>query len=145
MKISDYLTKNDVLPQLSASSREDVIKEMVGHLEKSGKIDDPEGLVSILLDREVLGSTGIGHGVAIPHGRLKGLDEILLVFGRSPDGVNFDAHDGELVNLFSSSWLLRIRQGFTLKPSPGSHGSSRIPSAAKPCSILMTAAPSIES
>ena len=100
MKIVDYLTQNDVLPQLQATTREDVIKEMVAHLKESGKIDDPEGLVSILLDREMLGSTGIGHGVAIPHGRLKGLNEILLVFGRSPDGVDFDAHDGELVNLF---------------------------------------------
>lgn len=100
MKIADYLTENDVLPQLHASSREGVIKEMVAHLKESGKIDDPDGLVNILLDREVLGSTGIGHGVAIPHGRLKGLDEILLVFGRSSEGVDFDAHDGEPVHLF---------------------------------------------
>ena len=100
MKITDYLTENDVLPLLKASSREGVVKEMVAHLKGTGKIDDPEGLVNILLDREVLGSTGIGHGVAIPHGRLGGLNEILLVFGRSPEGVDFDAHDGEPVNLF---------------------------------------------
>lgn len=100
MKIVDYLSENDVLSRLHASSREGVIKEMVDHLKQSGKIDDPEKLVNILLDREMLGSTGIGHGVAIPHGRLSGLDEILLVFGRSPEGVDFDAHDGEPVNLF---------------------------------------------
>jgi PTS system nitrogen regulatory IIA component len=100
MKIVDYLTENDVLSRLHASTREGVIDEMVAHLKESGKIDDPEGLVSILLDREMLGSTGIGHGVAIPHGRLKGLDEILLVFGRSPEGIEFDAHDGAPVNLF---------------------------------------------
>ena len=100
MKIVDYLTENDVLSRLHASSREGVIQEMVAHLTESGKIDDPEGLVNILLDREMLGSTGIGHGVAIPHGRLSGLNEILLVFGRSPDGVDFDAHDGEAVNIF---------------------------------------------
>jgi PTS system nitrogen regulatory IIA component len=99
MKITDYLTENDILSRLHASSREGVIKEMVAHLKDSGKIDDPEGLVTILLDREMLGSTGIGHGVAIPHGRLSGLNEILLVFGRSPEGVDFDAHDGEPVNL----------------------------------------------
>jgi PTS system nitrogen regulatory IIA component len=100
MKIVDYLKENDVLSRLHASTREGVIDEMVAHLKESGKIEDPEGLVSILLDREMLGSTGIGHGVAIPHGRLKGLDEILLVFGRSPEGVEFDAHDGAPVNLF---------------------------------------------
>jgi len=100
MKIVDYLTENDVISRLNASTREGVIDEMVAHLKDSGKIDDPEGLVTILLDREMLGSTGIGHGVAIPHGRLSGLSEILLVFGRSPEGIDFDAHDGEPVNLF---------------------------------------------
>jgi PTS system nitrogen regulatory IIA component len=100
MKIIDYLSENDILSHLQASSREGVIKEMVAHLKDAGKIEDPEELVNILLDREVLGSTGIGHGVAIPHGRLGGLDEILLVFGRSPEGVDFDAHDGEPVKLF---------------------------------------------
>lgn len=100
MKILDYLSEDDILSRLQASSREGVIREMVDHLKESGKIDDPETLVNILLDREVLGSTGIGHGVAIPHGRLGGIDDILLVFGRSPEGVDFDAHDGEPVNLF---------------------------------------------
>ena len=100
MKIVDYLTENDVLSRLNATTREGVIDEMVAHLKESGRIDDPDGLVNILLDREMLGSTGIGHGVAIPHGRLSGLTDILLVFGRSPGGVDFDAHDGEPVNLF---------------------------------------------
>ena len=100
MKIVDYLTENDVLSRLHATSREDVIKEMVDHLKESGKITNADELVKILLERELLGSTGIGHGVAIPHGRLSGLDEILLVFGRSPEGIDFDAHDGKPVNLF---------------------------------------------
>ena len=100
MKITDYLTENDVLTQLTATTREGVIREMVDHLKASGKIEDAEALVQILLDREMLGSTGIGHGVAIPHGRLGGLNEILLVFGRSVEGVDFDAHDGNPVSLF---------------------------------------------
>jgi mannitol/fructose-specific phosphotransferase system IIA component (Ntr-type) len=105
MKIVDYLTENDVLSRLNATTREGVIDEMVAHLKESGKIDDPEGLVNILLDREMLGSTGIGHGVAIPHGRLSGLNEILLVFGRSTT-VNPSI-------FFSFSWHLRIRPVFT--------------------------------
>ncbi len=100
MKIVDYLKEEDVLSHLHESTREGVIKEMVDHLQKSGRIEDSEELVNILLDREMLGSTGIGHGVAIPHGRLRGLKEILLVFGRSPEGIDFDAHDGDPVNLF---------------------------------------------
>ena len=100
MRIVDYLTEADILPDLQATSREEVLREMVEHLLNAGKIKDANGLVQILLDREMLGSTGIGHGVAIPHGRLAGLNEILLVFARSEKGVNFEAHDGKPVNLF---------------------------------------------
>ena len=100
MRITDYMTEADVLPDLDASNREDVLKEMVRHLTEAGKVENGDELVQILLDREMLGSTGIGHGVAIPHGRLPGLKEILLVFGRSQKGDEFDAHDGKPVNLF---------------------------------------------
>jgi len=100
MRIVDYLTETDILPDLQATSREEVLGEMVEHLLEAGKIKDADGLVQILLEREMLGSTGIGHGVAIPHGRLGGLKEILLVFGRSEKGVEFEAHDGNPVNLF---------------------------------------------
>ena len=100
MRIVDYMTEADILPDLQAVAREDVLREMVGHLLGAGKIKDAGGLVQVLLEREMLGSTGIGHGVAIPHGRLAGLKEILLVFGRSENGVEFEAHDGKPVNLF---------------------------------------------
>jgi PTS system nitrogen regulatory IIA component len=100
MRIVDYLAEMDILPHLQANSREGVLREMVEHLFSSGKIKDADGLIQTLLDRETLGSTGIGHGVAIPHGRLAGLEDILLVFGRSDNGVEFEAHDGEPVNLF---------------------------------------------
>lgn len=100
MRIAEYMTEADILPDLQATSREDVLREMVEHLLETGKIKDGDGLVQILLDREMLGSTGIGHGVAIPHGRLAGLKEILLVFGRSEKGVQFEAQDGKPVTLF---------------------------------------------
>lgn len=100
MRIAEYMTEVDILPDLQATSREDVLREMVEHLLETGKIKDGDGLVQILLDREMLGSTGIGHGVAIPHGRLAGLKEILLVFGRSEKGVQFEAQDGKPVTLF---------------------------------------------
>jgi PTS system nitrogen regulatory IIA component len=100
MRITDYMTEADILPDLQASTREGVLQEMVRHLSDEGKISDPSGLVQILLEREALGSTGIGYGVAIPHGRLPGLKEILLVFGRSGEGIEFDAQDGKPVKLF---------------------------------------------
>jgi PTS system nitrogen regulatory IIA component len=100
MKIVDYLTVNDVIPDMSSPSADDVLKEMSAHLQTAGKIDQVDELVTILQEREKLGSTGIGNGVAIPHGRLKGLTDILLVFGRSSRGVDFEAHDDEPVHLF---------------------------------------------
>jgi len=100
MRITDYMTEADILPDLQASTREEVLQEMVRHLSEEDKIRDPSGLVQILLEREALGSTGIGYGVAIPHGRLPGLKEILLVFGRSGKGIEFDAQDGKPVKLF---------------------------------------------
>ncbi|MDF1534941.1 MAG: PTS sugar transporter subunit IIA [bacterium] len=100
MKIVDFLTFSDVISDLRATTREGVLREMVDHLKEAGKITDSNRLVEILLDREMLGNTGIGYGVAIPHGRLEGLKDILLVFGKSVDGIEFDAHDGQPVNLF---------------------------------------------
>ena len=100
MRISEYMTESDILPDLQADSRETVLREMVEHLFNTGKVKDADELIQVLLDREMLGSTGIGHEVAIPHGRLAGLKEILLVFGRSEKGVPFDAHDGKPVRLF---------------------------------------------
>lgn len=100
MRITDYMTEGDILPDLKASTREEVLQEMVEHLSREGKVKDAAGLVHILIEREMLGSTGIGHGVAIPHGRLPGLKDILLVFGRSEKGIEFEAHDGKPVNLF---------------------------------------------
>ena len=100
MKIVDYLSPENVLPELSARTGDGVLEELAQHLKSTGKINDAASLVEILRDREKLGSTGIGHGVAIPHGRLRGLKEIIIAFGRSVQGIDFDAHDGQPVNLF---------------------------------------------
>lgn len=100
MKIVDYLSPENVLPELSARTGDGVLEEFAQHLKSTGKIGDAASLVEILRDREKLGSTGIGHGVAIPHGRLRGLKEIIIAFGRSVQGIDFDAHDGQPVNLF---------------------------------------------
>jgi PTS system nitrogen regulatory IIA component len=57
-------------------------------------------MIEVLLDREKLGSTGIGDGIAIPHGKLKGLDSLVIAFGRSHDGIDFDSIDGKPVHIF---------------------------------------------
>ena len=100
MKISDMLLEDCVLPNLKATSKTAAIQELAQALAQSYPEAGVEELTKILLDREKLGSTGIGSGVAIPHGKLASLDKIIAAFGRSEAGVNFDSQDGEPAHLF---------------------------------------------
>ncbi|MFH1715591.1 MAG: PTS sugar transporter subunit IIA [Elusimicrobiota bacterium] len=99
MKILDFLSKDLVTVDLKASTKKDVITELVDLLHKSGKIKEKNNVVNILMEREDLGSTGIGQGIAIPHGKSDLVDSIYAAFGVSKKGVNFDALDGEPVHL----------------------------------------------
>ena len=98
MKISDILTENRVIPELISDSKTDTIRELVKVLPE--KDFDTESLVQVLLEREQLGSTGIGDGVAIPHGKLSNIDKLIASFGRSAKGINFDSLDGKPTHLF---------------------------------------------
>jgi PTS system nitrogen regulatory IIA component len=100
MKITELLKKEFILEQLKAKSKPEVLAELAGVFIK-GKIKfDSGAMLRALLEREKLGSTGIGDGIAIPHGKLAGLDEILVAFGRSREGIAFEALDGKPVHLF---------------------------------------------
>jgi PTS system nitrogen regulatory IIA component len=100
MKITEMLKKEFILEELKATNKRDVLAELTGVFAK-GKIKfDPEAMLQVLLEREKLGSTGIGDGIAIPHGKLAGLDETVIAFGRSREGVVFEALDGKPVHLF---------------------------------------------
>ena len=96
MGLADYLPLERVLPHLRSTQREDVLDELVQVL--PGAIRQQAR--QVLAERESLGSTGIGGGIAIPHGRLPGLEAPLAVFGRSARGVEFSSMDGEPVFLF---------------------------------------------
>jgi len=81
MRLIDVLTQDCIIADLKGSDKREVLEEMVEELSfKFGGIDK-EKLLEVLLEREKLGSTGIGYGVAIPHARLKGLDGIVVYFG----------------------------------------------------------------
>lgn len=100
MKISDILSKELVIPDLRETDKQSVLGELVRHLsQKIAGIDTAE-LLGVLLEREQMGSTGIGDGIAIPHGKLKDLKQLIAVFGKSTDGVEYDAMDGKPVHLF---------------------------------------------
>jgi PTS system nitrogen regulatory IIA component len=100
MKILDILDKGAIIPQLVSKSKEGVLRELVHVLARAEKQVNEDRMIEILLERESLGSTGIGDGVAIPHGKSKEVKRILASFGRSLPGMDFQAMDGKPTHLF---------------------------------------------
>ncbi len=96
----DYLNEEWVIPDLQGTDKASILKELSSVLVKPCQVVSVEELLQVLLERERLGSTGIGEGIAIPHGRLKKLKEFLVCFGRSLKGVDFDSIDGKPTQLF---------------------------------------------
>jgi mannitol/fructose-specific phosphotransferase system IIA component (Ntr-type) len=102
LKIARVLKKKNVFTDLRQTTKEDVLREMVGHLQESGEIPArlAKQALEALVAREKMGSTGIGNGIAIPHVKLKGgPEEPLVAIGRSESGVDFAAIDGEKVRV----------------------------------------------
>ena len=100
MRLSDILSQNHIISDLKAKDKKGVLAELVDVIVSSDSTLDKNSLVKVLLERERLGSTGIGDGVAIPHGKFQGLNRPIISFGRSRKGLDFDAMDGEAVFLF---------------------------------------------
>ncbi len=102
MKIMEFLNEKAVTPEIKANTKEGVIRELAENLSKAQglKPKEKEELVKVLLNREALGSTGIGQGVGIPHGKTNSVKKLVAAFGISKAGVNFDALDGEPVFIF---------------------------------------------
>jgi len=89
-----------IIPQLASTSKEGVLRELIRVIAHVEKQVDENRLMEILLERESLGSTGIGEGVAIPHGKSKDVKRLLASFGRSLAGMDFQAMDGKPTHLF---------------------------------------------
>jgi PTS system nitrogen regulatory IIA component len=100
MNISNLLKKNCIIVDLKASDKLSALKEIASFFALQNDHVNANTILKVLLDRENLGSTGIGDGIAIPHGKLGGFEEIFVGFGRSRKGVDFDALDGKPVHLF---------------------------------------------
>ncbi len=100
MKILDTLDKRLILPQLTSKTKEGVLRELVHVLSQLEEPVNENRTVEILLERESLGSTGLGEGVAIPHGKSKEVKKILASFGRSLPGLDFQSLDGKPTHLF---------------------------------------------
>ena len=99
MRILEALNKKAIIDDLKGKDKKGILEELVAPLVETTGIDQ-EILVKVLIERERLGSTGIGGGVGIPHGKLDGLKSIAMGFGVSKRGVDFESMDGKPTHLF---------------------------------------------
>jgi PTS system nitrogen regulatory IIA component len=99
MRVADFLKKEWIISDLASHNKEGALSEMVGVLEKTGGVTDAGKALTVLIEREQLGSTGIGEGIAIPHGKLPEIDNVVSVFALSKSGVDFDSMDGAPVHI----------------------------------------------
>src|SRR5690606_40844995 len=98
MEIADLMDAKSVIPKLKASSKKQVLSELSEYAEKL--VGQPARVIfDVLLERERLGTTGVGHGVAIPHGKIATLDRLYALFARLETAIDFDSIDGQPVDL----------------------------------------------
>ncbi|MGH4140698.1 PTS sugar transporter subunit IIA [Clostridium sp.] len=100
MNITELLNVNLIKLELTSKTKEDVIKEMAKMLDEDGKLLDSDIYIKAVMDREKEFSTGIGMGIAIPHGKSSGVKEPALVFGKSTEGIDYQSMDDELAHIF---------------------------------------------
>ncbi|NVL91576.1 MAG: PTS sugar transporter subunit IIA [Desulfobacterales bacterium] len=100
MRLSEIFKPQFVIPDLKAHDKKGVLEELLEIVTGQESSLNKGTLLQVLLERERLGSTGIGDGVALPHGKLRGLDNLLLSFGRSIEGLDFDSIDEQPAYLF---------------------------------------------
>jgi PTS system nitrogen regulatory IIA component len=100
MKLSDILDEDNIIPDLKAKDKKGALEELAEAILSHQPSLDKSSLVKVLLERERLGSTGIGDGVAIPHGKFPGVSQPMISFGRSLAGLDFDSMDGQPAFLF---------------------------------------------
>ncbi|CAB1085167.1 PTS IIA-like nitrogen-regulatory protein PtsN [Olavius algarvensis Delta 1 endosymbiont] len=99
MKICEVLHKEAVLADLKARNKKEILEELVAPVAEIADVPQ-EDLVKVLFERERLGSTGIGGGIGIPHGKMKDLESLVLGFGLSRKGVDFESLDGKPAHIF---------------------------------------------
>src|SRR5205085_8970629 len=115
MKIAEFLREELILPELTATDKPGALAELCAAVARANPGLSAGRLTEVLLDREKLGSTGVGEGVAIPHGKLPGVPSLLAAFGRSSRGIDFDAIDKRPAQLFFVLFAPENSAGIHLK------------------------------
>lgn len=100
MKLSEIIKENNIISDLKAKDKRSVLEELAEVISNHEPSVNKADLVKVLLERELLGTTGIGDGVAIPHGKLKDIEHPIISFGRSKKGLDFNSMDGQPVHIF---------------------------------------------
>ncbi len=99
-KLAEFFKEDLCIFSLRSRKKVSVLQEMVKHLKAAGKVADERFILEMLKNRESLGSTGLGLGVAFPHGRSIAIPDLTVLFARSPSGIDFEALDGEPTKVF---------------------------------------------
>jgi mannitol/fructose-specific phosphotransferase system IIA component (Ntr-type) len=103
MRLTETLKLANIKVPLAASGKTDAIKELINLLAVNGDVPDPKKVLDAVLDREATRTTGIGYGLAIPHGRTAGASQLTMAIGRCGNPIEFQAIDGRPVSIV---WLL---------------------------------------
>ncbi len=99
MKVSELLKPEFIIPDLKGGTKEEVINELINLFKNDPRVEDIERVRAAVLDREKVMSTGVGKGFAIPHGKTNAVKEIVGAFGKAKKGIDYDALDGNPVQL----------------------------------------------
>ena len=120
MRLTEILKPTNIKVPLQAKVKNEAIAELVNMLAANGEVTDPKKVLDSVLDREATRTTGIGNGLAIPHGKCTGTDHLVMAIGRPATPIDFQAIDGRPVNLI---WLLSSPPD---KTGPHIHALARI-------------------
>ena len=120
MRLTEILKPQNIKVPLQAKVKTDAIAELVNMLADNGEVTDPKKVLESVLDREATRTTGIGNGLAIPHGKCTGTDHLVMAIGRPATPIDFQAIDGRPVSLI---WLLTSPPD---KTGPHIHALARI-------------------
>ncbi len=99
MKITDFLDKRCVIIGMRSRTKKEAIKELLTKLKENGFIKDEKEILETVMEREKLGSTGIGQGIAVPHAKSDQIENLVAALGISKTGIDFNSLDGEPVNI----------------------------------------------
>ncbi len=114
MKLTDILVRDACVIDMQARTKKEALRELADRIASATRGLEPKALLDLLLEREKLGSTAMGDGIAIPHARIEALDRLVASFGRSRQGLNFESLDEKPTHLFF------------LLVAPGKEGSAHL-------------------